>query len=557
MGREQIKDMDKVSDTLDPSFAWKSLLEECCHMDREQTLSLVMNGLQQAGSGKALADIIEQMISFIGLSELLPPSYARYRPLLIHGFGFILRNLPVEQLAGKIVDQLHLSLDSSSGDRICLLVNDMPTLQKLGQIICRNPGLDPSIKKALTTLEDKIHSVSYADIQPAIQREIQATGMADCLDVEETILAEASVCTVTPGIFRSRWPVKETPVVLKLVKSSVRQNLPAELEIFDLLADFFDQHKKEWNIGDLRFRDTFSQVRHLIENEVRLPVEQKNLVEARAYYCKDKHIIVPEPLDCSTPHMTIMSRLDGNKITDVEQLTPAMRRRLAASIVDICIRKPIQDMRPVTIFHGDPHAGNIAYRFKGRKPQIIFYDWGMMGHLNQQQRYALGLMAFGILLDSPKTIIFAAQMVTQINVDANTKAMLYDVIVKVLEKSNTELGNLLTTMEEMFEALSQSGITFPTDFLMYEKSLVTLEGVLADIDPNFSRDHYLLWAVLRELYFNIIRLQFQLVVLKKTWSLYRYGFLELLKFQKSVIRYVLKHGLLAFRPRSGWWRSNT
>ncbi len=543
--------MKTESKNLDPFFAWEFLLEECHGMNPDQVLPLVVDGLQQTGTGKALDDILEQMISFIGLPKMLPPDYVKYSPLLIHGISFILSHLPVKRLADKMVAQLFLSPNSSSGDRICLLINDMPILQKLGQIICRNPGLDPSLKKALIRLEDNVDSISYADLKPHIQKEIQATGLADNMEVEETILAEASICAVSSGALRGIHPEKESQIVLKIVKPSVQQNLKNELETFDLLADYFDQNKKKWDIGNLQFRDTFSQVRHMIENEVNLPIEQSNLAEARTYYRNDKHIIVPEPFGCSTPHMTVMSRLNGNKITDVEHLTAEQRHLLASNIVDICILKPLQDVRTFTIFHGDPHAGNIAYRFEGKKPQIIFYDWGMMGQLSQRQRYALGLMAFGSLLNSPETIIFAVQLATEIAIDRDKIPILRDSIVKVLNDRDRGLGSLLSTLEKLFESLSQNGIIFPNDFLMFEKAMVTLNGVLADIDPDFSRDHYLLQASLREFFFSIIRMQFQLDILNKTLSMYRFSFWELLKFQKSVTRYTLENGLLWLKPGYG------
>ena len=50
--------------------------------------------------------------------------------------------------------------------------------------------------------------------------------------------------------------------------------------------------------------------------------------------------------------------------------------------------------------HGDPHAGNLAYVFKSGRPQIIFYDWGMLGHLSKLERFAMILLTLGLMAGS-------------------------------------------------------------------------------------------------------------------------------------------------------------
>jgi predicted unusual protein kinase regulating ubiquinone biosynthesis (AarF/ABC1/UbiB family) len=75
----------------------------------------------------------------------------------------------------------------------------MPTLQKLGQIICRSPGLEPAFKKELTDLEDNIQTLAYSQIRPSLFKEIEKHSPGATIIPQKRILAEASVCAVVPA----------------------------------------------------------------------------------------------------------------------------------------------------------------------------------------------------------------------------------------------------------------------------------------------------------------------------------------------------------------------
>ncbi|MBW2368933.1 MAG: hypothetical protein JRH15_13715, partial [Deltaproteobacteria bacterium] len=156
----------------------------------------VLARLKQAKSQGRIADIARQITSLLGLENFLPRNYRKFNVVVVEGLIFMLAELPLGRLAEKIVDQVCMSDSSSLGQRICTLIKDMPTLQKLGQIICRSPGLDPEFKQALIDLEDNIHTISFDQLEPIAAKET-AIFEAECeLKMEKRILAEASVCAV-------------------------------------------------------------------------------------------------------------------------------------------------------------------------------------------------------------------------------------------------------------------------------------------------------------------------------------------------------------------------
>jgi len=136
---------------------------------RRRTIKL----LKEARSSGILEDIVRQVVLTTGIESFLPERYARYQPVVREGMVFMLSSMPLSRLAPKIVDQLLLPEEASFGKRLFTLIKDMPTLQKLGQIICRSPGLEPAFKKELIDLEDNIQTLSYAQIRPSLFKEIE------------------------------------------------------------------------------------------------------------------------------------------------------------------------------------------------------------------------------------------------------------------------------------------------------------------------------------------------------------------------------------------------
>jgi ubiquinone biosynthesis protein len=545
-----MKNMDKISDC---SFADSLLVFMSDIKDRKQDAATikqqVSDFLKQANEQENLDPIVRRMLLFIGLNNFLPPCYDKFQPPLIEGMIFLLCKLPLSRLAQKITDQMLLPTESSQGHRVYVLINDMPTLQKLCQIICRSPGLAPEFKTALTDLEDNVKTVSYQSLLPTIQKELDANDPDYRFSTEKNIMAEASVCAVVAAEVRESGEEVATQAVLKFVKPAVKRNLPQELELIDQLADFLDQNKKNWEFGEFRFRDTFEQVRRLLENETDLSSEQRNLDKVANYYRTHRSVRVPERLHCSTDGMTVMTRVEGNKITDVADLTRKQRQRLAAALVKTCILNPIRDLKEESLFHGDPHAGNIAYRFQKGKPHVILYDWGMMGKLSRLQRFSLMLMVFGILTKNEMAIFYAADILArlQISSDSDLSYAVKRSIAKTISNRNERTKGVLSTIERLIEEMTYCGVIFPTDLLMFEKALVTLKGVQNDIDPTFDRDDYLFWAALRCFWTDVFKLRLHRLALEEIWNLYRFSLCRLMDLQRLIFKIGLEFGLFCLR----------
>jgi hypothetical protein len=120
----------------------------------------------------------------------------------------------------------------------------------------------------------------------------------------------------------------------------------------------------------------------------------------------------------------------------------------------------------------------------------------------------------------------------------NVAAIIEEVIVNRQEK----LKGVLSAVEGLIEALMYQGLVFPPDLLVFEKSLVTLKGVLADIDPQFSRDEYVVYMAVLQLVDYFAHLRIQKAILKELWKLYRHSLSALFDMQRTILKFGFKFG---------------
>ena len=517
--------------------------------DRACLCEQVAEFLTQARLQGNLEDMIRQMVTFVGVDRLLPACYAGFQPMVAESMVYLLGQLPAERLACKIADQLRMDPGASPGRRICTLIQDLPSLQKLGQIICRTPGLAPEFKQAMVGLEDNIDTVTMPELMPRIEAELEALKSSSSVRLDERILAEASVCAVVAGTIRTRGEAHGDEIVLKILKPNLSQNLTHEIKMLNGLALFLDQNKKRWELGDFKFKDTLKQVQWLLENEVNLTREQQNLREAGRYYRKQRRLVIPRCLAGSTSAVTVMSRQEGRKITDVGDLDRDQKRRQAEILTEICILRPIKDLGHRTLFHGDPHGGNIAYFFEGDQARIILYDWGMLGRLSRLERHAFALMGLGVMTKSVPMVLFAVDIVTggQIFKNRQWQPELRDTVGRILGRRDMLLRDVLTDIGAVFAEVAYQAFVFPTDLLMFQKSLVTLKGVIADIDPEFNFDKQWLGIAVASYLGDLRRPRYYFEVYKEIWALRRHSVGRILQMHRLVTKLLKRLGIAGLK----------
>lgn len=436
------------------------------------------------------------------VAALVPDCYADYRPMVVDGLRFFLERLRPERLEAILAHQASLPPLSLPAYRLVRLLHDCPTLHKLGQIIARHQKLDKRLRTQLEQLEMIETDMTVAEVEPILREELGDAIERYQIEFGPEPLAEASVAVVVPCRWRDPKSGTERDGVLKILKPTVAQHLPEELEILSQLADYIDSRREQYDLPRFEYRETFETVRSLLEREVQLDREQQHLRESSIYYESSTRVLIPHLLPFCTPRLTAMERVFGSKAPEATGLEGGHRprfgkRRIAEILVESLLADVLFSKNKTAIFHADPHAGNI---FATRDGRVALLDWSLIGRLTKRQRISLCKIILGAASLSESQI---ARAVAELSDESPGREDIRDRLREPVRESLRSLreGRLPgpTWIAELMDGVLTSGVKFPADLLMLRKSLFTLHGVIEDISPGYALDRVFFAKALRYL----------------------------------------------------------
>jgi len=454
-------------------------------MKRDELERLLLTLVEGAGIETFKEQVASEILRITRPEDVIPHVYGRYRQIVHDGIFFLLSRLSTPRLIHLGIDQIVLEDTVDIQCRLIELAKAIPTLHKLGQTIARNRHVDPSFKHWLIQLENGIYGTDAAPVAAKIRNELGSLVEKYSIRLENGILAEASVGVVMPFTWTDPDTGKTEKGVFKVLKPHVMERLGEELYLLDEAALFFERNKERYPFRDFRFIETFRDIKTALEAEMNLSGEQVNLKKAFDFY-KGTGSRIPLVLPFSSPRITAMNRTEGCKITDTA-MNAAEKKEFARSLFEMIIWKPLCSWEDHTVFHGDPHAGNIhAFRdpITGKVNEILL-DWSQAGSLSKYQRIHMIKLVMGIAAKDIQMICDAVQKLSEPDfLNKEIEQIIKDIIT---HQDDTVCG----FVEKTFTVIDQTalkGIRFPRDLLLFRKTFFTLEGVLYDLDPEFDID---------------------------------------------------------------------
>lgn len=416
----------------------------------------------------------------------IPDSLGRFGPMVRDGIAFFLSKISYPRLLKAILSQARLQADSETGERLLDLALHFPTLHKLGQIIARNPGLDPSLKGWLIHLEKGHYRTDTAELVQHLVQWLAGVDLTLRVSLAPHILAEASVAAVIHFTCQTTNSEGRSEGVFKVLKPNIEEHLWEELLILEDVAGFFENNRETYGLQDMMVVDLFNEVRDDLVREVDLAAEQKNMAEAAEIYCSVHGVRIPKLFSFCAPTITSMEFIDGIRITDAE-MSQDQRKALARLTFEAIICLPLFSMKEKALFHGDPHAGNIL-AVPGKYSDdlaVALIDWTLAGHLTRSQRGQMVEMMVGIMTDDVRRIYEAIRLMIKGTGPKSTTGRIKECVTGFIASQDRQNDPLKMAFKLMAK-VTMAGFVFPSELILFRKAFFTLEGVLADISPGFS-----------------------------------------------------------------------
>lgn len=418
------------------------------------------------------------------LGALVPEEYARYRPVVVDGLAFFLENLPPARVAAILADQAALPETADVAERLVAIARHSPALHKLGQIVARDRRLSPKLRQLLQGLESMPPSWSLDEVQAAVERELGPLSKLG-IQLDGPPLAEASVAVVTPFLWPERGDGLPRRGVLKLLKPGIERALDDDLRLLQRVGAWLDERCRRYGLPEIAYEETFAQVRDLLWREVDLRLEQEHLRQGSIAYAGMDAVIVPEIYPISTARVTAMTRIDGRKVTEVDDLPPHARRTLGAVIGEALLARPFWSEEAASLFHADPHAGNLLVT-DGAEPKLAILDWSLAGTLSKEARVLLSQMLLGAFTLDAALIDRAIAALAEGSADAPALRQVVDEhLRRVARGALPGLGWLTALLDD---AVLRAGAHFAGDLLLLRKVLHVVEGVVGDVSAQADLD---------------------------------------------------------------------
>ena len=406
-------------------------------------------------------------------SELLPPPYEQFRPILADGLCFFLERLSPARLGHIFAEQSQLPLSASPAKRLVALLHHVPTLHKLGQVLARDRRLDPQFRCQLQRLESLEAQTPMATLVSLLDGEFPGWKRAG-IKLGSQALAEGSVAVVMPFVWERAHANMPHRGVFKLLKPGIDKRLDEELSIWAALGAFLDQQCGHYHLPSLDYAETFQTVSDLLVHEVRLATEQRHLAEAAQAY--GDVAAIPALLPFSTARMTAMEYLDGDLLAGrLAQDAPSVSH-LGPMIAEALFARPLFSSGSSALFHADPHAGNLMAMRNGR---LGILDWSLAGQLQKQDRInVLQLILGAITLDTVRM----RRALDELAQNRPAKSAVQEVLDRSLHELRWGSSPGVRWLTSLLDSLvTQARTRFSADLLLFRKSVLTLQGVLADV----------------------------------------------------------------------------
>jgi len=235
----------------------------------------------------------------------------------------------------------------------------------------------------------------------------------------------------------------------------------------------------------------FRDIGAALEREILVEQEKANLKRAADYYAGNPLVHVP----WSSPdfeNVTLMELVDGHKITDAFAGDPEKRAIMARRLFDALTYDPLYGNQKVTVFHGDPHAGNVFHVTDHPVDpyQIALLDWGLMGTFSRKQREQLVQLFLGLAFRHVKRMVnnLAGVIEGDLPEDPGKRERLREIFEEVFAMEN--LKSDYEQIGRMLELMITEGYQLDSQFTLFIKSQLTIAGILAELDPEFDQVAY-------------------------------------------------------------------
>lgn len=348
-----------------------------------------------------------------------------------------------------------------------------PVFVKLGQILATRGDLLPGEWIAeFERLHSQGPTLPFEQLRAAVEDALGEPPEQAFASFDTTPLAAASMAQV----HRARL-ANGHDVVLKIRRPGIRARVEADLRLLAELARTIESASAQ-----ARRYGAQALLRQLAEAmlaELDFTHEGRNADRLRADFMTERRVVIPEiHWRWTSETLIVMDYVDGVPPRDPQTLRAAGLD--PAAIADLGADLVLDMVLINGRFHADPHPGNLLC-LPGN--HIALLDFGMIGHVSPQRREEFLAFIQSLTASDPAALAEILTRWSGGDVDAPAIRRAAERLV-----ANHGGGRLVLSalIADFFPIMRQERLLMPPDLLLIFKALVTIDGVLTAIEPQFD-----------------------------------------------------------------------
>ena len=402
--------------------------------------------------------------------------------LFEEGFDFLLAKIRLNShipLARRVKSKLKKKDDSEPEVRLRKTFERLgPTFIKFGQVLSVRPDLVPKeYSKELEKLQDSVPEFSFNDAKSIIEKDFGKNLDKLFLHFEKKPIASASISQVHKAVLKTG-----EKVAVKVQRPNVKHMTETDIEIMLYIANLLDKHAEKIKRFDpARIVNEFKE---WTEKELDFRLEARNAKRFEQNFKGSKTVHIPKVYDELTSERVLtLEFIDGVELHNIKEIKK--RKINFDEIIKNSFDAIMTQVFVHGIFHADPHPGNIIIM---RNNSVAFVDFGIVGYFDEKLKNKCIDLLYGIVEQDEGIVTDTLISLGMESEDVDYEQLKSDIgiLIQPLQGSSIKDIKVSRVLEEIIDIALRNKLKIPASFVLFGKTIITLEGVSLEYDPNFK-----------------------------------------------------------------------
>ncbi|MBI2558557.1 AarF/ABC1/UbiB kinase family protein [Candidatus Woesearchaeota archaeon] len=401
--------------------------------------------------------------------------------LFEEGFDFLLSRIKLKHnvpITKRLTSKLKKSEDKKPEVMLRRTLERLgPTFIKLGQLLSVRPDLAPKeYCKELEKLQDNVPEFPFNEAKSIIEKELGKSMGQLFLHFEKKPIASASISQVYRAVLKNG-----DKVAVKIQRPDVRRIMETDIEIMIYFAKLLER-----NVERVRMFNPskiVNEFKEWTERELDFRLEARNAGRFYQNFRGSRTVRIPKVYDdLSTERVLTLEFIEGTELHNISEIkkrkldfNKIMKNGFDAVFTQVFVHG---------IFHADPHPGNIIIMGDN---SIAFVDFGIVGYFDEKLKNKCVDLLYGIVEQNEELVV---STLTSMGMENGTD---YDqlnadigFIIQRLQGSQIKDIKISRVLEEILDIALKHKLKVPASFVLFGKTIIILEGVALEYDPNFK-----------------------------------------------------------------------